>query len=134
MSAKITSAEELKRLRDRAQAQVSLRNGPREVQAVVHMGTCGIAAGARDVMAEMVSRLDEAGLDDVTLRQSGCIGLCDEEPMMTITDRESRNFLYVDLTREKVRRIVKEHLAGGKPVEAFLARGEAEPRRGGEKA
>jgi NADP-reducing hydrogenase subunit HndB len=124
MSAKITSAEELKKLRDRAQAQVSLRSGPKEVQAVVHMGTCGIAAGARDVMAEMVSRLDEAGLDDVTLRQSGCIGLCDEEPMMTVTDRERRNFLYVDLTREKVRRIVMEHLAGGKPVEDFLAKGE----------
>ena len=124
MSAKITSAEELKKLRDRAQAQVSLRNGPREVQAVVHMGTCGIAAGARDVMAEMVARLDEAGLDDVTLRQSGCIGLCDEEPMMTVTDRAGRNFLYVNLTREKVRRIVKEHLAGGSPIEAFLAKGE----------
>jgi len=124
MSAKITSAEELKKLRDRAQAQVSLRSGPREVQAVVHMGTCGIAAGARDVMAEMVNRLDEAGLDDVTLRQSGCIGLCDEEPMMTVTDRAGRNFLYVNLTREKVRRIVKEHLAGGSPIEAFLAKGE----------
>jgi NADP-reducing hydrogenase subunit HndB len=134
MSAKITSAEELKKLRDRAQAQVSLRSGPKEVQVVVHMGTCGIAAGARDVMSEMAAGLDSAGLDDVTLRQSGCIGLCDEEPMMTVTDRERRNFLYVDLTREKVRRIVKEHLAGGKPVEAFLARGEAEPRRGGEKA
>jgi NADP-reducing hydrogenase subunit HndB len=134
MSAKITSAEELKKLRDRAQAQVSLRSGPKEVQAVVHMGTCGIAAGARDVMAEMVTRLDEAGLDDVTLRQTGCIGLCDEEPMMTVTDREGRNFLYVDLNRDKVRRIVKEHLAGGKHVEGLLARGEAEPRRGGEKA
>jgi NADP-reducing hydrogenase subunit HndB len=100
----------------------------------VHMGTCGIAAGAREVLAEMVSRLDEAGLDDVTLRQSGCIGLCDEEPMMTITDRAGRNFLYVDLDRQKVRRIVKEHLAGSAPVEAFLARGGAEPRRGEEKA
>ncbi len=134
MSAKITSAEELKKLRDRAQAQVSLRSGPKEVQAVVHMGTCGIAAGARDVMSEMAAGLDSAGLDDVTLRQSGCIGLCDEEPMMTVTDRERRNFLYVDLTREKVRRIVKEHLAGGKPVEDFLAKGEGEPRLRGEKA
>jgi (2Fe-2S) ferredoxin len=124
MSAKITSAEELKKLRDRAQAQVSLRNGPREVQAVVHMGTCGIAAGARDVMSEMAAGLDGAGLDNVTLRQSGCIGLCDEEPMMTVTDRAGRNFLYVNLTREKVRRIVKEHLAGGSPIEAFLAKGE----------
>jgi NADP-reducing hydrogenase subunit HndB len=124
MSAKITSAEELKKLRDRAQAQVSLRSGPREVQAVVHMGTCGIAAGARDVIREMAAGLDDAGLDDVTLRQSGCIGLCDEEPMMTVTDREGRNFLYVDLDAGKVRRIVKEHLAGGKPIEAFLAKGE----------
>jgi len=121
MSAKITSAEELKRLRDRAQAQVTLRNGPKEVQAVVHMGTCGIAAGARDVMSELAAQLDATGLDDVTLRQSGCIGLCDQEPMMTLTDKEGRNFLYVDLSRDKVRRIVKEHLAGGSVVEAFLS-------------
>jgi NADP-reducing hydrogenase subunit HndB len=121
MSAKITSAEELAKLRDRARSQVELRGGPKEVQAVVHMGTCGIAAGARDVLAEMAARLDEAGLDEVTLRQSGCIGLCDEEPMMTVTDKEGRNFLYVHLDKAKVRRIVAEHLAGGTPVAKFLA-------------
>ena len=124
MSTRIGSPEDLKKLRDKARGDVDVRSGPKETRITVHMGTCGIAAGARDVMSEMAAGLDSAGLDDVTLRQSGCIGLCDEEPMMTVTDRESRNFLYVDLTREKVRRIVKEHLAGGKPVEAFLAKGE----------
>ncbi len=121
MSAKITSAEELKKLRDRAHGQVDLRSGPKDVQAVVHMGTCGIAAGARDVLAEMAAQLDQAGLDEVTLRQSGCIGLCDQEPMMTVTDKQGRNFLYVNLSREKVRRIVKEHLAGGSPVSGLLS-------------
>ncbi len=121
MSAKITSAEELAKLRDRAHGQVDLRSGPKDVQAVVHMGTCGIAAGARDVLAEMAAALDQAGLAEVTLRQSGCIGLCEQEPMMTVTDKQGRNYLYVNLTKEKVRTIVKEHLAGGAPVSSLLS-------------
>jgi len=68
MSAKITSAEELKRLRDRAQAQVSLRSGPREVQAVVHMGTCGISAGARDIRLDEIHR---AAQDEILKGEEG---------------------------------------------------------------
>ncbi len=76
----------------------------KEAQVVVHMGTCGIAAGARDIVAELVAELDSRGVQTVTVRQSGCIGLCDQEPMLTYTDKTGRNFLYVNLTREKVRR------------------------------
>ena len=86
--------------------QVELRGGPKETQVVVHMGTCGIAAGARDVVAELVSELDTKAVQTVTVRQSGCIGLCDQEPMLTYTDKAGSNFLYVNLTREKVREIV----------------------------
>jgi NADP-reducing hydrogenase subunit HndB len=120
MSEKITSPQELAKLRDSTRANLDVRSGPKEIRITVHMGTCGIAAGARDVMAELVSRIDEKSIANVTLRQSGCIGLCDREPMLTLTDKEGRDYLYVELTREKVKRIVSEHLQSGRPVEACL--------------
>ena len=120
MSQKITSPQELSKLRDQTRASLDVRSGDKEIRITVHMGTCGIAAGARDVMAELVSGLDAKGITNVTLKHSGCIGLCDREPMMTLTDKTGRDFLYVDLTKDKVKRIVAEHLAAGKPVDAFI--------------
>lgn len=120
MSQKITSPQELSKLRDQTRSSLDVRSGDKEIRITVHMGTCGIAAGARDVMAELVGSLDAKGITNVTLKQSGCIGLCDREPMMTLTDKTGRDFLYVDLTKEKVKKIVAEHLAAGKPVDAFI--------------
>lgn len=125
MSDRITSAQDLQKLRDKARSQVDLRGGPKEAQVVVHMGTCGIAAGARDVLAEMIAQLDANGVQTVTVRQSGCIGLCEQEPMLTYTDKTGRNFLYVLLTRDKVRQIVKRHIMAGEPVEQYIMEGDA---------
>ena len=100
--------EELKKLREQARGQVDLRSGPKENRITVHMGTCGIAAGARDVLATLAEELGKAAVDNVTLRQSGCIGLCDQEPMLTYTDKAGRDYLYVQLTREKAREFVTE--------------------------
>jgi NADP-reducing hydrogenase subunit HndB len=131
MSQKITSPQELVKLRDATRSSLDVRGGDKEIRITVHMGTCGIAAGARDVMAELVSGLDARGITNVTLRQSGCIGLCDKEPMMTLTDKAGRDFLYVDLTKDKVKRIVAEHLSAGKPVDAFVMEDEGRPARRG---
>ena len=125
MSEKITSPQDLLKLRDQARSQVELRGGRKETQVVVHMGTCGIAAGARDVVTELVSALDAKSVQTVTVRQSGCIGLCDQEPMLTYTDKAGRNFLYVNLTREKVREFVMRHIIDGKPVEKYIMEGGA---------
>lgn len=125
MSERISSPQDLLKLRDAARGQVDLRGGAKESQAVVHMGTCGIAAGARDVVAELVSELDKDGVTTVTVRQSGCIGLCDQEPMLTYTDKTGRNFLYVKLTREKVREIVGTHFVKGNPVEKYIMKGDS---------
>jgi NADP-reducing hydrogenase subunit HndB len=124
MSKRITSPQELLKLREAAQARIDLRGGLKEAQAVVHMGTCGIAAGARDIVAELASALDAAGVHTVSVRQSGCIGLCDQEPMLTYSDKSGRSHLYVKLTREKVRRIVEGHVVRGEPVEAYILREE----------
>jgi NADP-reducing hydrogenase subunit HndB len=99
---------------------MELRGGPREKQVVVHMGTCGIAAGARDVLMELIAELERKAVTDVTVRQSGCIGLCDQEPMLTLTDRDGRSFLYVNLTKGKVREIVSGHLVAGTPVTPYI--------------
>jgi len=125
MSEKITSPQDLLKLRDQARGQVELRGERKETQVVVHMGTCGIAAGARDVVTELVSALDAKSVQTVTVRQSGCIGLCDQEPMLTYTDKAGRNFLYVNLTREKVREFVMHHIIDGKPVEKYIMEGDA---------
>jgi NADP-reducing hydrogenase subunit HndB len=125
MSEKINSPQDLLKLRDTARSQVDLRGGVKEARVVVHMGTCGIAAGARDIVAELVAQLDSRGVRTVTVRQSGCIGLCDQEPMLTYTDKTGRNFLYVNLTREKVGEMVERHIVKGSPVEQYIMKGEA---------
>jgi NADP-reducing hydrogenase subunit HndB len=120
MNAPIKSPEDLKRLREQARSEVEVRGGPKEIRITVHMGTCGIAAGARDIMAELASALADAQVENVTLRQSGCIGLCDQEPMLTLSDKSGQDYLYVRLTREKARRIVNSHILKGSPVREYI--------------
>jgi NADP-reducing hydrogenase subunit HndB len=120
MPQKITSIDDLKKLRDQAKADIDLRSGPKEIQATVHMGTCGIAAGARDVLSAMSTEMMQAGVENVTLRRSGCIGLCDQEPMMTLRDKDGHEYQYVKLNPQKVHEIVQDHILGGQPVVAHL--------------
>lgn len=120
MGTKIKSPQELLALRDKAKADIELRTGPKEVQITVHMGTCGIAAGARDVMTGLMDEIASAKLDNVTLRQSGCAGLCDREPMFTLVDKDGHQFRYGKLDRHKVHRIVQDHLCSGNPVVDFM--------------
>jgi NADP-reducing hydrogenase subunit HndB len=120
MSVKIGSPEDLNRLRDQVRAEVDMRGAAKETRITVHMGTCGIAAGAREILSELSARLLEAGVDTVTLRQSGCIGLCDQEPMLTYSDSDGRDYLYVRLSREKAREIVTRHVIGNTPVRSYI--------------
>ena len=122
MTEKIKSAADLKAFADRAKAAVELREGTKDVQVTVHMGTCGIAAGARGVIAAFMREMAAAGVTDVTLRQSGCAGLCEQEPMITVRDASDTPYRYGLLDDAKVKTIVTEHLVGGKPVDALLIR------------
>lgn len=121
MSRKITSPEDLRKLRESSRAEVDVRGVTKETAITVHMGTCGIAAGSRDVMAALVAELGGRKIDNVTLRQSGCIGLCDQEPMLTLKDSSGREYLYVHLNKAAATRIVAEHVVGGTPVKALLS-------------
>jgi NADP-reducing hydrogenase subunit HndB len=119
-SKKIQSVQELVAIRDAARARVDVRQGLKAVQITVHMGTCGIAAGAREVLGELIEGLSAARAEEVSLSQSGCAGLCSHEPMLSIRDKDGREYRYGKLDRARVREIVQQHVLGGHPVEKYL--------------
>ena len=120
MEKKIRTPGELRALRDRMQSEMGVREDKPELRVTVHMGTCGIAAGARDVLGQLAEEVSQAGDVPVRIRQAGCAGLCDREPMMTVTDRDGKEYRYGQLNAGRVREIVREHLVGGQPIETYL--------------
>ncbi len=120
MVQKLKSPKDLLALKAKAQADIDLRTGPKEIQVTVHMGTCGIAAGAREVLAAFASEIEKSSAANVTLRQAGCAGLCDREPMATLSDKSGQQYRYGKLDARKARTIVSEHVLGGQPVMEYL--------------
>ncbi len=111
---------ELQAIRDRMKDSVTMRSGTGEIRAVVGMATCGIAAGARPVLAALVEEVNRLGLTDkVTVTQTGCIGICRYEPIVEVYQADKEKVTYVKMTPEKARRIAEEHLQGGKVVEEY---------------
>jgi len=119
---KLAGRKELEALREKSRSETDLRTGPKDMEITVHMGTCGIAAGGREVLSELADALGSAEQENVNLGKSGCLGRCDQEPMMTVTEQSGTQFLYGNLTREKVREIVREHILGGRPVQEYLVK------------
>ena len=118
------SIEDLKRIKEGQRSKMVLREGVYRAKITVHMGTCGIAAGARDVMSTFRDLVAQHGLTDVILTNSGCAGLCAKEPMVTVELSDQPPVKYVLLDRDKAIRIFEEHVVGGKAVEDYaLARG-----------
>jgi (2Fe-2S) ferredoxin len=87
---------------------------------VVGMGTCGIAAGARDVLAAIIDELEVRGLTDVIVSQCGCRGLCDREPLVYLTPAGGDEVVYADMTAARAREVVASHVAGDEPVAAYI--------------
>ena len=118
------SIEDLQKISERVRRTTLLREGAGRAKVTVHMGTCGIAAGARTIMAALIGEVQNRGLDDVILTNSGCAGLCSREPMATVEVSGQAPVKYVDLTPEKAVRILAEHVLEGNVVEEYaLARG-----------
>lgn len=114
------SLAELTAIRDKMQDSVVLRKGVADVRVVVAMGTCGIAAGARAVLGALVEEVNKEGLSDkVTVTQSGCIGLCPNEPVVEVYEAGKEKVTYVDMTAEKAKEVVKKHLKGGEAVAEY---------------
>ena len=116
--AKLTIAD-LKKIKEDYHANQALREGGFRVRITVHMGTCGIAAGARAIMNVVMEEMTKSNLKDVAVTTSGCAGLCSQEPMVTIELSGEPPVKYVALTEDKMRRIFAEHVVGGAPVKEF---------------
>ena len=116
--------EDLKKIKEKVVAETSLREGHRRVKATVHMGTCGIASGAKEVMDALMDEIGASGASDIAVTTSGCMGLCSREPLVTveIVGKEPIKYEYVDA--DKMRQIFKGHILQGEIQMPFvLARG-----------
>ncbi len=108
--------EDLAKIAERMRRQTTLRDGAGRAKVTVHMGTCGISAGARKILSALLARIEAKGVDDVILSTSGCAGLCRREPMMTVELKDQAPVKYVDLDEEKTQRVFDEHVLGGEIV------------------
>jgi NADP-reducing hydrogenase subunit HndB len=114
------SLEELAAIREKMKGKVDLREGTNDIRIVVGMATCGIAAGARPVLNTMVEEVDKQGLrDKATVSQTGCIGICRLEPIVEVFESGKDKVTYVKMNPEKAKRVVTEHIKGGKPVTEY---------------
>lgn len=114
------SLAELAAIRDKMKNKVVLREGTGEIRVVVGMATCGIAAGARPVLNAFVEGVTEAGLSDkVTVTQTGCIGVCQYEPVVEIFESDKEKVTYVKMTADKAKEVIEKHLKGGKAVSEY---------------
>ena len=116
----VKSLEELKAIRDRMQKQVGLRESDENtIRVVVGMATCGIAAGARPVMLKFLEEIQKRNLQNVTVSQTGCIGMCRLEPMLDVIMPGKEKVTYVRVNPDMVPRIVAEHIVNGRPVQEY---------------
>ena len=114
------SIEELMALRDAAKAKMTARDDSTEVtRIVVGMATCGIAAGARPVMNKFVEEIAKRNLSHVTVSQTGCIGMCQYEPIVEVLEPGKEKVTYVNMTAEKATKVVVEHIVNGNPVAEY---------------
>lgn len=114
------SLEELAAIRDKMKNIVNTREADEDnIRVVVGMATCGIAAGARPVLNAFTDEVARRELGNVTVTQTGCIGICQYEPVVEVYQPGKEKVTYVKMTAEKAARVVGEHLVGGKPVDEY---------------
>jgi NADP-reducing hydrogenase subunit HndB len=113
------SIEDLKKIKESVQASVNLREGGYRAKVNIHMGTCGIASGARGIMTAVMNEIEKGDIKDVIVTTSGCAGLCSREPMITVELLGAPPVKYIDLTPDKMREIFSEHVLGGKVLEKY---------------
>ena len=114
------SLAELKAIRDRAQAEMQMRQeNPNAARVLVGMATCGIAAGARPVLNAFVEEIAKRGLKDITVTQTGCIGICQYEPVVEVEIPGEEKVTYVKMTPEKAVKVVNDHLVNHNVVNEY---------------
>jgi NADP-reducing hydrogenase subunit HndB len=116
--------EDLKKIKERVRQDTSLREGGAVAKITVHMGTCGIASGAREVMSAVMDELSISERRDIIVTTSGCIGLCSEEPLVTVELLNEEPIRYHFMNKNKMRQVFRRHVLEGEVQEAFaMAKG-----------
>ena len=114
------SLAELQAIKNKMADRVSVRTSSGSTRIVVGMATCGIAAGARPVLNAFVEGVSEAGLSgDVIVTQTGCIGICQYEPVVEVFEKDREKTTYVKMTAEKAKEVIEKHIKGGTPVTEY---------------
>ena len=114
------SLAELQALRDQMKDQMGIRHDAKDnIRVVVGMATCGIAAGARPVLQRLTEEVAKRGLKNVTVAQTGCIGICQYEPVVEVFENGKEKVTYVKMTPEKAVRVVNDHLVNGNVVTEY---------------
>jgi len=116
----IKSLEDLKRIREEALEKRKVKTAEGTVQVTVAMGTCGIAAGARDTMKAILDHIESNNVGGVIVTQTGCIGKCDYEPIVAVVVGEEPKVTYGHINAERARKIMQEHVTGGKVLTDWL--------------
>jgi len=116
----IKSLEELKRVREEALQKKQMKAAAGNVQVIVAMGTCGIAAGARDTMKSVLSFIETKNLSGVTVTQTGCIGMCEQEPILQVVIGEDAKVVYGKVNAEVAEQIMRQHVQNGMPVKDYV--------------
>ena len=111
--------ENLQEIKKRTVSALSLQKGGYRAKINLHMGTCGIAAGAKKLQALILRNMEEKGIHDIRMIHSGCAGLCSREPMVTIESRGLPPVKYCDLNEEKIQEIFDRHVVNGEIVDAY---------------
>lgn len=112
--------EELKAIREKAFKDIDLRNQDKARRIVVGMSTCGISAGAREVLNTIISEVKSKDILDVEISMTACIGLCEKEPIVDIYLADGGKTTYAKIDSEKAKRIIDEHIVNGKIINEFL--------------
>ena len=128
--AKLT-INDLKKIKDRVENEDQFRAGTKRVKVTVHMGTCGIASGAKTILDTFMDEISENNVGDVLVTTSGCIGICSREPLATIEEQGKEPIVYEYLTQNKARQIFKRHIMKGEIQNEFvLAKGREQEEKG----
>jgi len=129
--AKLT-VEDLRKIKERVRQEDVFRSGEKRVKVTVHMGTCGIASGAKDIMDALLDEITANNVGDVLVTTSGCIGICSREPLVTVEEQGKDPIVYEQLTANKIRQVFRRHImAGDVQSEFVMARGREQDSRGG---
>ena len=116
----VKSLDDLKKIKEQATQKRDIKTASGQAQVTVAMGTCGIAAGARETMKAVLDTIEADNLQGIIVTQTGCIGLCEWEPIVQVTIGDQPKVTYGKVTPERAQQILKEHVVGGQVVKSLV--------------